>query len=85
MKLIERDDLVAIGVHGIAQQNYLLERCILCTYMPGSTFILSYFHTLQICSVRVLKEKGAAWVYLLYCDLPENDEKLESDTEFCFG
>ena len=49
------------------------------------TFILSYFHTLQIYSVRVLKEKGAAWVYLLYCDLPENDEKLESDTEFCFG
>ena len=26
MKLIEREDLVAIGVHGIAQQNYLLER-----------------------------------------------------------
>ena len=32
-------------------------------------------------SVRVLKEKGAAWVYLLYCDSPE--EKFESDTEFC--
>ena len=26
VKLIEREDLVAIGVHGIAQQNYLLER-----------------------------------------------------------
>ena len=28
VKLIEREDLVAIGVHGIAQQNYLLERCL---------------------------------------------------------
>ena len=40
-----------------------------------------FYQTLLYSSVRVLKEKGAAWVYLLYCDSPE--EKFESDTEFC--
>lgn len=59
VKLIEREDLIAIGVQSLEQQNYLLD------------------------SVRVLKEKGAAWVYLLYCDSTEQEEKFESDTEFC--
>ena len=38
---------------------------------------------IHTCSVRVLKEKGAAWVYLLYCESTEHEDRAESDTELC--
>ena len=33
-----------------------------------------------LAAVKVLKERGAAWVYLLYC---ETTESLESDNDYC--
>ena len=47
MKLIERDDLVAIGVHGIAQQNYLLERCILCKNIDKHAGLFQLVNTMN--------------------------------------
>ena len=44
VKLIERDDLIAIGVTRGDHQEYLLS------------------------SVRILRERGAAWVYLVFSD-----------------
>ena len=44
VKLIEREDLIAIGVSRSDHQEYLLA------------------------SVRILRERGAAWVYLVFTD-----------------
>ena len=33
-----------------------------------------------LAAVKVLKERGAAWVYLLYC---ETTESFESDNDYC--
>ena len=35
VKLIERDDLVAIGVKNLDQQNYLLKRCVIRDLFPN--------------------------------------------------
>ena len=59
IKLIEREDLEAIGVIKQDHQDYLLA------------------------SVKVLKERGGAWVYLLYCETTDvGHEKFESDNEY---
>ena len=35
-------------------------------------------------SVKVLKERGAVWVYLLYCKTTDDTEdKFESDNDYC--
>ena len=60
VKLIQRQDLEAIGVMRKDQQEFLLA------------------------SVKVLKNRGATWVYLLDCE--ENnvaEEKIESDNDYC--
>ena len=49
LKLIEKEDLEAIGVMKKDHQDYLLA------------------------AVKVLKEKGAAWVYLLYTETTEEE------------
>ena len=37
-----------------------------------------------LASVKVLKERGAAWVYLLYCETTDDTEnKFESDNDYC--
>ena len=60
VKLIEREDLEAIGVMRKDHQDYLLA------------------------SVKVLRERGAAWVYLLYCEKTDDTEdKFESDNDYC--
>ena len=60
IKLIEREDLVAIGVKKQEHQDHLLS------------------------SVQVLKEKGAAWVYLLDCEANDNsNDKLENESDYC--
>ena len=60
VKLIEMEDLEAIGVMRKDHQDYLLA------------------------SVKVLKERGAVWVYLLYCETTDDTEdKFESDSDYC--
>ena len=60
VKLIEMEDLEAIGVMRRDHQDYLLA------------------------SVKVLRESGAAWVYLLYCETTDDTEdKFESDNDYC--
>ena len=37
-----------------------------------------------LAAVKVLKEEGGAWVYLLYCDTSNcADDKVESDNDYC--
>ena len=55
LKLIEKEDLEAIGVMKKDHQDYLLA------------------------AVKVLKEKGAAWVYLLYTETTEEEHECLSD------
>ena len=60
VKLIKREDLVAIGVMRKDHQDYLLA------------------------SVKLLKERGAAWVYLLYCETTyDTEDKFESHNDYC--
>ena len=73
VKLIKKDDLEAIGVVSREQQDYLLDRFY---SVPLLIAFKCFF------SVRVLKEKGAAWVYLLFCDnRTDMEERFGSDTE----
>ena len=40
-------------------------------------------HDYLLASVKVLRERGAAWVYLLYCETTDDTEdKFESDNDY---
>ena len=60
VKLIQREDLEAIGVMRKDQQEYIQA------------------------SVKVLKERGAAWVYLLDFEPDDaSEDRIESDNDYC--
>jgi len=66
VKLIEREDLIAIGVSRSDHQEYLLA------------------------SVRILRERGAAWVYLVFTDQTNGasefvEDRHESNTVTYYG